>query len=157
MSAHTDPQPAAAPSPPPATARPLHARPLMIALVAAGGFLGTLCRWGAGRLVGTHGGWPGGTLAVNLTGAFVLGLLLEALAHHRDEGWRRLVRLGIGTGFCGALTTYSSFAVELTELTRGAGPLHAGGYLCVSVLGGLALAGAGVVLARRAHRGGGAR
>lgn len=129
-----------------------YSRPSVLALVGAGGFLGTLCRWGLRRLVGERGGWPLATLVVNLVGAFVLGLLLEALSHHRDEGLRRALRLGLGTGFCGALTTYSTFAVEVVMLADGGNRLLALLYPCVTVAGGLLLALAGVLLAGRGSR-----
>ena len=156
MSAHPRDEGPSAVAPSGSPERPLHTRPLMLVLVFAGGLLGTLCRWGAGRLLGTRGGWPIGTLAVNLLGALVLGCLLEALAHHPDEGGRRALRLGLGTGFCGALTTYSTFATELALLADRASPALALGYLCASVAGGLGCAWAGIGLAERARRGRGA-
>lgn len=130
-----------------AAPRSLYTRPFVLALVGVGGFLGTLCRWGLGRLIGELGGWPLATLIVNLVGAFILGFLLQTLSCHRDEGLRRALRLGLGTGFCGALTTYSTFAVEVVMLADGGSRLLALLYPCVTVAGGLLLALAGVLLA----------
>ena len=104
------------------------------------------------------GGWPWATFTVNLLGALVLGFLLEALARRGpDAGRRRLLRLGAGTGFLGAFTTFSALAVETDLLVHAAAPALAVGYALASVLGGLLAAVAGIALAagherRRAAR-----
>ena len=90
-----------------------------IALVAAGGFGGTLCRYSLGLAFRAAGGWPVATFIVNMVGAFVLGLLLESLARRGpDVGRLRRLRLVGGVGFCGAFTTYSALTVEATDLLR---------------------------------------
>ena len=92
---------------------PVHLRPAFIGLVALGGALGTLARFGVERLLGTSEGLPVGTLTVNLVGAFVLGALIEGLAlRGSDAGRRRAARLLAGTGVLGGFTTYSALAVE---------------------------------------------
>ncbi|ETJ05451.1 MAG: Protein CrcB-like protein 1, partial [Actinomyces urogenitalis DORA_12] len=89
--------------------------------VFAGGALGTLVRAGLARLwPHTAGELPTATLAVNLVGALALGFLLGRLALAPDTGWRRTLRLGLGTGFMGGLTTYSTFIVEVEHLAGGA-------------------------------------
>lgn len=79
--------------------------------------------------------WPHGTLAVNLVGSLVLGALVGAAV----DG--RLLAL-LGTGFCGALTTYSSFAVQSVRLGTRRGTAYAattvGGCLLLATLGHLA-------------------
>lgn len=56
-----------------------------------------------------------GTFAANVSGAFVLGATLETLTLlGPDGGWRRHARLFLGTGFCGAFTTYSALALRST-------------------------------------------
>lgn len=130
--------------------RPLHLRPRYLYVVFVGGVLGTLARWCAGELMGGGGSWPWATLLVNLVGAFCLGLLLEALLRRApDRGWPRLARLHFGTGFLGSFTTMSALATEAVLLADRSQWWAAGGYLAVSLLGGVALAWCGVLLGSR--------
>jgi CrcB protein len=80
-------------------------------LVALGGAAGAVLRYLAGHLGDTPRQVPWGTVAVNLVGSFVLGVVVSA-------GTDGLGYDLAGLGFCGALTTYSSFAVQVHE--RGA-------------------------------------
>jgi CrcB protein len=94
-----------------------------LALVAVGGFAGAVLRHGlAVELSGTL---PRGTLAANVLGAFVLGVLLceSRLRSVRSAESRLLV----GTGFCGSLTTYSTFALETTGLDPVVAAANVGG------------------------------
>lgn len=118
--------------------------------VFVGGLAGTAVRWVAGKTWPTvDGHWPWGTFAVNLAGAFILGALLEGLARlGTDEGWRRRMRLAVGTGFCGSLTTYSAFALEISLLGRGEFYGVALGYAIASVVAGVLLAWLGMRTAR---------
>lgn len=133
--------------------RPLHARPLLWAVVAAGGALGTAVRDRVAAAL-PHGddGWPLATLLVNLAGCVLLGVLLEGLARAGpDAGRRQLVRLAGGTGLCGGLTTYSTLALEVVLLVRrGSWPLAAG-YALVSVLAGLVAVAVGIAAATGWH------
>ncbi len=134
--------------------RPLHARPGLIALVALGGALGALLRYGVARALPTEPGtFPTATFVTNLAGAFALGVMLEALARFGpDEGGRRLARLALGTGVLGAFTTYSTLAVEVTVLGRdGHGGLGAG-YGFGSALAGFVAAALGIAVAAAATR-----
>ncbi|MDU0863907.1 CrcB family protein [Actinomyces urogenitalis] len=116
--------------------------------VFAGGALGTLVRAGLARLwPHTAGELPTATLAVNLVGALALGFLLGRLALAPDTGWRRTLRLGLGTGFMGGLTTYSTFIVEVEHLAGGADLIGAATYLAGSLVAGVALAAVGLWLA----------
>lgn len=86
-----------------------------ILLVAAGGAAGSLVRYAAGKLAAARfGQGRHGTLLVNLTGAFALGLLygIEWPAKHEA------LYLLAGTGFLGGLTTFSTLAAQLAELVR---------------------------------------
>lgn len=124
------------------------------AVVFVGGALGTAIRAGLeAALPAQPGGWPWPTFGINLSGAFVLGLLLELLSRRGpDEGTRRLLRLGFGTGLLGGYTTYSSFAVETVRLVL-AGEVAGGlGYAVASVALGMAAAVAGMLAAGRMIR-----
>ena len=94
-----------------------------------------------------------GTFVANLLGSFVLGLLLEALARAGDDtGRRRRARLLLGTGFCGGLTTYSTFAVESDLLVRDGHGGLAAAYLAGTVVTGLVAAVLGIAVAAGRHR-----
>lgn len=132
---------------------PVHHRPGALAAVFAGGLAGTPARYALSlALPSRPGHWPSGTFVTNLVGAFALGVLLQALARAGDDvGRRRLLRLGLGTGFLGAFTTYSALAVETDLLVRDGRPGLAAAYALASVTGGLLLAAAGLAAgARRA-------
>jgi fluoride exporter len=115
--------------------------------ILTGGALGTLGRAGmAEALPHRVDAWPWATFIVNLAGAFILGWLLTRLSERVAPGgyWR----LFLGTGFCGALTTFSTFQVETFRLIdAGHAPL-AGAYAGVSILAGMAVAVAGILTAR---------
>ena len=83
---------------------------------------------------------PWGTLTVNVVGSLVLGLLTGLAAHHDLP---QAVTLALGTGFCGALTTYSTFSYETMRLVESRSYLMAGGNVALSLVGGMAAAGAG--------------
>ena len=92
---------------------------MTVVLLALGGVAGALCRYHGVRLVHRHyrGPFPLGTLMVNLSGCFALGLLLGLLV--RQPQWPTAeLALILGTGFCGAYTTFSSFAFETMQLWR---------------------------------------
>lgn len=98
-----------------------------VALVALGGAAGSAARAGLGLAM------PGAplvaTLVVNVTGAFLLALVVE-------RGRRQRRRLLAGTGFCGGFTTYSAVAVHVGELVQGAQPLMAAGYAMATLVAG---------------------
>jgi CrcB protein len=80
--------------------------------VAVGSALGALLRWSLGmKLNGLLPGVPPGTLAANLIGAFVIGAALAWIA--ASPGISPEWRLLITTGFCGGLTTFSTFSAEV--------------------------------------------
>ena len=112
--------------------------------ILAGGLVGTLLRAGlAEALAQREGEWPWATLAVNLAGTLLLAWLTIRLAPTRY--WRFF----LGVGFCGALTTFSTFQVETIRLAKDG---HAGvavAYAAVSLGCGMACAIAGTALARR--------
>lgn len=113
--------------------------PLSAAFVVLGASAGTACRLLVNRSLsreGTVGArFPVATLLVNLTGSFILGVLI-GLASTPVVGAGHMLALA-GTGFCGALTTMSTFSLELVTLLRERRWALAGGYLTVSVTGGV--------------------
>lgn len=121
-----------------------------LALVGAGGCAGTLVRAALERAwPASPGHLPVTTLALNVVGALALGLLLGALG----EGRPRL-RLALGTGVLGGLTTHSTFILESHRLltSGGDGGRLGAAYLVGSMVAGLVAAGLGLWLAGRLRR-----
>ena len=87
--------------------------------------------------------FPWGTFTVNVAGSFVLGLVTAAAAEH---GLPALVVALVGTGFCGALTTYSTFSYETVRLVEGGASLIALANVGGSIVAGLVAAFAGVAI-----------
>lgn len=111
-------------------------------LVFAGGAVGSMLRYLAGRwLQARHRlNLPLGTLVVNLAGCFVIGIVLGAVAHDGlGPHWQSL----LAVGFCGGLTTFSAYSVEVVTLARDRRPVRASGYAAVSVAAGIGLAALG--------------
>lgn len=110
-------------------------------LVAGGAMVGALGRYAAETLMQRDGeGFPWGTFAVNVVGSFILGLTLAA---EREQLVSSNFLLVVGTGFCGALTTFSGFAYRIeAELRRRQWRLAAA-YAMGSVAVGLAAAAVG--------------
>ena len=90
------------------------------------------------------GRFPWGTAVVNHTGSLLLGVLTGRGLYHAFPDELRFV---LGTGFCGAYTTFSTFTFETVRLAEGGDPRAGGRNLAVNVLGGLAAAAAGLALA----------
>lgn len=92
----------------------VHHRAQVLSVIFVGGAVGTFTRAVLEDALPVQPGRvPWTTLAINVTGALLLGLLLEVLTRTGpDSGWRRITRLGLGTGALGGFTTYSTFAVE---------------------------------------------
>ncbi len=118
-----------------------------VAAVAAGGFAGGLLRYVVGLAwPAPAGSVPWAIVAVNTAGAFVLALLLVLVLEVLPP--TTYLRPVVGTGFCGALTTFSSVAVGVDQLIAGGSVLAATVYLVVGLLAGLLAVGLGVALGR---------
>ncbi|PFG44709.1 CrcB protein [Isoptericola jiangsuensis] len=132
-------------------ARPPHRDPRLLALVAAGGALGSVLRYAVAlALPHASAGWPWPTFTVNFVGAFVLGWLLETLARRGPESPRlRAVRLFAGTGVLGGFTTYSALGLELTRLAQDGAWGVAVAYAAATLAVGTTAALAGVLLGSR--------
>jgi CrcB protein len=116
-------------------------------LVVVGGMIGAPLRYLTDRAVqARHDSvLPWGTFAVNVTGCLILGLLTGAAAAGVAGSHTQLL---LGTGLCGALTTYSTFSYETLRLAEDGARGYALANAAVSVLVGLGAAFAGVALAR---------
>lgn len=147
--ARTTPDPHAELELDPDAPRPLHLRPAAWAWVFAGGLVGTGLRWLIEQALPTAPGhWPTATFVINIAGAFILATLLELLAiAGPDAGWRQRIRLFGGTGLCGAFTTYSTLALEVSLLGRHGDVVIGVAYGASSVVAGIVAAWAGIVLA----------
>jgi CrcB protein len=116
--------------------------------IAVAGAAGALARYGLSGLMHRFlgAGFPWGTLAVNLVGCFLLGLLLEV---SRQSGWVSPVfRTIAGIGFLGAFTTFSTFGVETYRSLESGDWLVAALNVLANVIGGLLLVAVGSSLAR---------
>ncbi len=105
--------------------------------VGIGGLAGAGTRWALVEALPATDTWPWGVLAVNLIGCLVLGYLAAAAWSARAE---LPITLGLGTGFCGSLTTFSALTVDVAQMARASHWGYAAGYLAASVAGGMALA-----------------
>jgi CrcB protein len=116
-------------------------------LVIVGGMVGAPLRYLTDRAVQTRHDtvFPWGTFAVNVVGCLVLGLLTGAVAAGTAGSH---LRLFLGTGLCGALTTYSTFSYETLRLTETGAGFYAAANVLVSVTAGLGAAFAGVSFAQ---------
>lgn len=115
-------------------------------MVVVGAALGAPARYVSDVFVTarTGGSFPYGTLLVNAVGSLALGLVTGLTLHHGlSSSWQALV----GTGFCGALTTYSTFSVETAGLLRDGRAIAASANLLGSAALGLLAAAAGLGLA----------
>jgi CrcB protein len=114
-----------------------------LVVVGAGGFLGAIARYTvAGWVEQRWGGrFPYGTLAVNVAGCFLIGVLMT-LAHERGVLGNH-ARALLVVGFLGSLTTFSTFGWETHALLRGEQLLVAGASVAANVLLGLAAVVAG--------------
>jgi CrcB protein len=118
-------------------------------LVALGGALGTLARFGLSTLIPNAGPLPINVVIINLSGAFLLGWLLEGLTlGGPDVGKRKAIRLGLGTGFLGGYTTYSMFVVDENGLIDTGNFVGSIVYALPTVALGVLAALLGVVVAR---------
>ena len=133
--------------------RSAHLRPDLVGLVAVGGAVGTAGRYGLSQALTPAGGWPTSTFVENLLGAFLLGVLLEALVRRGPETRRaQRLRLALGTGVLGGFTTFSSLAIEIERLVADGRVALGLGYGVASVVLGFGLCLAGVAVAARQHR-----
>lgn len=122
---------------------------MRILLIAIFGAVGTLARYGLQGVVQIRAGgaFPYGTLLINLTGCFLLGLIGQFTLNRMliSPDWR----VAITVGFFGGYTTFSSFGWEAAKMLEDGEWLRASTYVAASVFVGLFLSVAGIRLANR--------
>ncbi len=119
-------------------------------LVAAGGATGAVARYllGVQAMRSLGGGWPYGTLAANVLGGFLMGVLIAVLALRGgadQERWRLL----IGVGVLGGFTTFSAYSLEVVLMIERRAYAQAALYSVGSVVLSVAALFAGLILMRR--------
>lgn len=111
---------------------------MKVVLVGLFGAAGALCRYGIGVAAGSSS-FPWATLAINVVGSFLLGLVLVA-GPARFDG---TTTTALAVGFLGAFTTFSTFSSEVQTMLREDRVGTAAAYVTASVLGGVAMAAVG--------------
>ncbi|WP_266182979.1 fluoride efflux transporter CrcB [Dyella humicola] len=115
--------------------------------VGVGGVLGCWLRWGLGVMLNPlFPTLPLGTLAANLIGGLLMGVVLGLFDHFQTLPPE--LRLFLATGFLGGLTTFSTFSAESTTLLLRQQYLWFGGHVAVHLVGSIALTISGIALTR---------
>ncbi len=116
--------------------------------IGVAGFFGAVARYQLDTLISRHarGAFPWGTLVVNITGCFLLGLLLSVSSGRLDAN--PTLRTALTVGFVGAYTTFSTFSLQAVRLTEDGAVGLALGYVAASVAIGLLAAWAGMAAGR---------
>lgn len=125
-------------------------QPDLVAAIFVGGCVGGALRYAATSLGSSGAGaFPWATFAVNVAGAFVLSVVVVVAA---EVVRARYLRPLLGTGFCGALTTFSSVVVVADQMLAHHHVALAAVYLAATVVAGLAAAALGLLAARALAR-----
>ena len=120
---------------------------MVLVYVALGGALGSVLRYVIGGSVqrAMHAGFPYGTLMVNVTGCFIIGVLIKLFMNVEPPAPLRALLV---VGFCGGFTTFSTFSSETIGLIESGDYARAGAYVLASVVLCLAATGAGLAAVR---------
>jgi len=118
---------------------------VLVASLFVAGALGAMARFALDGFVQsrTRRVFPWGTYVVNVSGSFVLGVLTGWALYH---GLTNFPRVALGTGLCGAFTTFSTFSYETIRLAEEDSLAASGLNVLASVATGLLAAGAGIAL-----------
>lgn len=118
---------------------------------SVGGMVGAGLRFGVEQALPQQGtGWPIGTFLVNVSGCFLLAVLMASLHVAGREG--SLWRVFLGVGVLGGYTTFSTYAVQAADQIRSDEPMLAVTYLLVTVVAAGTAVLLGLVVGRRAGR-----
>jgi CrcB protein len=118
-----------------------------LAAIFAGGFAGAVVRAGVADALPVGDEWPWATFIVNLAGAFALGYFTTRLQERLPlSAYRRPL---LGTGLCGALTTFSTLQLELLRMLDRSQAGLALGYAAASIVAGFLAIAAATNLVRR--------
>jgi CrcB protein len=121
--------------------------PTVLAAIAAGGVLGAEARYGLGVLLPhAPGQWPWATWLINITGCFLIGILMVLITELTLP--HRLVRPFLGVGVLGGYTTFSTAMVDVQQMALAGREGAALGYLLATVTAAVAATFAGVTLTR---------
>ena len=118
-----------------------------ILAVGAGSFIGGTGRYLVSLMMkGVSKGFPWATLAVNLVGCFLIGLLWGVFSKNGSEGsnWALFLTVGL----CGGFTTFSTFSKESLIMLQGGNIWGFAGYVAISVIAGISLVALGYFLVR---------
>jgi CrcB protein len=128
----------------------MHIDRAQLAAIFIGGFLGTVCRAAlVEALPHDAGQWPWATFVVNITGSFALGYFTTRLQERLPlSAYRRPL---LGTGLCGALTTFSTMQLELLNMLEAGHEELALAYAAASVLVGFVAVAVATNVVRRAR------
>jgi len=120
---------------------------LNILIVGAGGFIGAVLRYIVGMIpLNQKDGFPIKTLCINIIGSFIIGLVTAYSVKHSECS--QSLQLFLKVGICGGFTTFSSFALETSNLVDKGNMLWAIIYICSSVILGVTAVYAATVLVR---------
>ncbi len=134
---------------PDAPARPAGPEWDVLAVVAAGGVIGAECRlWLGDRVPHTAAQLPWSTVAINVIGCLLIGVLMVVLTEFVRP--HRLARPFLGIGILGGFTTFSTFSVDAVRLLHAHRPGAALLYVAVTLVGGSVAVATGTALTRRA-------
>jgi fluoride exporter len=126
---------------------PLVGQGRALAMVALGGVLGALARYGVGLLLPHRtGALPLGALLINVLGGFLIGVIIDAVAT------RPLLRPFAVTGILGGFTTFSTYTVDTEQLLATGRIATAGAYLVGTLVGALVATWLGLAAARLVRR-----
>jgi CrcB protein len=117
-------------------------------MIGAGGFLGAIARYWLGSFIGSRMGirFPYGTVVINISGSFLIGLIVTLIAQrtHWNANWSYLIPIG----FIGAYTTFSTFELETLRSFQEGEIFYAFANVIVSVVVGFLAVWLGVVTGR---------